>query len=236
MGFLLAGKVVGYHGSAWTKTCADIRHRDARRAIVGAMVVTVEGRSMDFGSYLALERSEARKLEWFAGRVYDMAGGTLAHADLAAAMIAELRALVLPKGCRVYTSDAKVRVEATGLATYPDVSVVCGGVLRDRDDPNAMTNPVVLVEVLSETTEAYDRGDKFAHYQQLSSLQHYVLVSQHEPRIEVYTRAADAWVLRTAQTGGQVELPALGGFLTVDRVYAGVVLEAPPRPRALPRG
>ncbi len=190
---------------------------------------------MDFGAYLELERAEGRKLEWFGGRVYAMAGGTLAHAELAAAMIAELRALVHPKGCRVYTSDAKVRVVATGMATYPDVSVVCGTVARDRDDANAMTNPIVLVEVLSEGTEAYDRGDKFAHYQELPSLQHYVLVSQYEARIEVYTRADDGWVLRAARAGGQAELSALGGAVSVDRVYAGIMLEPPPRPGALSR-
>jgi Uma2 family endonuclease len=203
--------------------------------MLGAMADATEASWLDFDAYLALERTEGRRLEWFAGRVYAMAGGTLAHAELAAALIAELRTLVHGRGCRVYTSDAKVRVVATGLATYPDVAVVCGAVVRDRDDPNAMTNPIVLVEVLSEGTEAYDRGDKFAHYQELPSLQHYVLASQHEARIEVYTRAESAWVLRAARSGGQAALSALGGALSVDRVYEGIALEPPPRPGALSR-
>jgi Uma2 family endonuclease len=78
------------------------------------------------------------------------------------------------RGCQVFSSDAKVRVLATGLATYPDVSVVCGPIERDPDDPNAITNPSVLVEVLSASTEGYDRGAKFAHFRELPSLRDYV--------------------------------------------------------------
>jgi Uma2 family endonuclease len=123
-----------------------------------------------------------------------------------------------------------VRVLVTGLATYPDVSVVCGPIERDPDDPDAITNPSVLVEVLSASTEGYDRGAKFAHFRELPSLRDYVLVSQYERRVEVYSRDAQGlWVLREARAGGEVPLSALSGAtLGIDPVYEGVELE--PRP------
>ena len=183
-----------------------------------------------YEDYLAIERETDRKHEWLDGEVYAMAGGTIAHGALAAAVTGELRALARSCGCQVMSSDVKVRVRATGLATYPDVSMVCGAVERDPDDRNAINNPAVLVEVLSEGTEAYDRGEKFAHYRQLPSLRDYVVVSQHERRIEVHSRDAQGlWVLREAVTGGSVPVSTLdGAALTVDLVYEGVELEAPP--------
>ena len=93
-----------------------------------------------------------------------MAGGTLEHAQLAANMIRELGARLERGPCKLFSADARIRVLATGLATYPDVTVIGGTVERDPQDPNTATNPTVIVEVLSDSTEGYDRGDKFAHY------------------------------------------------------------------------
>ncbi len=185
---------------------------------------------VDYEAYLAIERETGRKHEWLDGVVYAMAGGTLSHAELSAAMTVALSALARECGCRVFSSDAKVRVRATGLATYPDVSVVCGEVVRDPGDRNAVNNPAVLVEVLSEGAEGYDRGEKFAHYREVPSLRDYVVVSQYERRIEVHSRDPQGlWVLREARAGGSVPISAFGGAaLEVDRVYEGVELEAPP--------
>jgi Uma2 family endonuclease len=181
---------------------------------------------VSYEDYLALEREADQRHEWLDGRAYAMAGGTLTHAELASAMQRELGNLALTCGCRVFSSDAKVRVLATGLATYPDASMVCGAVERDPADANAMTNPAVLVEVLSESTERYDRGEKFAHYRRLPSLRDYVLVSQHEPRVEVYSRAdGRRWIYQDAGPGEQVPLTAFEGLFDVDRVYRGVELE-----------
>jgi len=165
--------------------------------------------------------------------VYAMVGGSLPHSGLAVAIAAELRSLSRARGCQVFSSDAKVRVRATGLVTYPDVSVVCGPIERDPDDRNAITNPSVLVEVLSESAEGYDRGAKFAHYRELPSLCDYVLVSQYERRVEVYSRDAHGlWALREARAGEEVPLSAMSGAaLVLDRVYEGVELEPRP-PRA----
>lgn len=185
---------------------------------------------LSYDAYLALERDTGQRYEWLDGQVYAMAGGTLTHAALSAAVLAELRALALGRGCVVFSSDAKVRVEATGLSTYPDGSVVCGPAQTSPRDGNAMTNPVVLVEVLSERTERYDRGEKWAHYRRIPGLQHFLLVSQHDRHIELYTRAGDHWTLHDAREGESLHLAALGGLLSVDRVYAGITLEAPPPP------
>lgn len=108
----------------------------------------------DYGTYLALERDADQRLEWYDGQVYAMAGGSLAHSQLCARMILELGLLARDRGCGVFTSDGKVRVVETGRATYPDASVVCGAVTTAPDDPHAMTNPALLVEVLSDATEA----------------------------------------------------------------------------------
>lgn len=184
----------------------------------------------DCPTYLALERDTDRRHEWLDGQVWAMAGGTTAHSHLSAQMIVELARLLGERSCRVFTSDQKIRVPATGLATYADTLVVCGELLRDADDRNALINPVVIVEVLSDSTETYDRGDKFAHYKRLASLRDYVLVSLHDARIEVYSRAEGRrWIYQDAGPGEQVPLTAVEGLLDVDRVYRGVELDPAPR-------
>jgi len=186
---------------------------------------------IDYETYLTVERETDQKHEWLDGRTYAMSGGTIEHGQLSTQMIGELLRLASACGCRVFNSDVKIRVRATGLATYPDASIVCGTIERDPDDRNAMTNPAVLVEVLSDGTEAYDRGEKFEHYRRIPSLRDFVLVSQHKPRVEVYSRdQGDRWVLTTAGVGERFSLTAVDGTIEVDRVYADVELvPAPPR-------
>jgi Uma2 family endonuclease len=138
----------------------------------------------------------------------------------------ELGRLLGDRSCRVYTSDQRVRVLATGLSTYPDVAVACGDVQYDPDDSCAITNPRLLVEVLSDSTELYDRTGKFRHYKRIPSLRDYVLVSQHEARIEVYSRNdAGRWLHDEGVAGGTVVLTSLDAALDVDRVYRNVVLD-----------
>ena len=189
--------------------------------------------SIDYEAYLILEGKAERKHEWLDGQRYAMACGTIEHGQLTTQMTGELGRLASGCGCRVFNSDVKIRVLATGLATYPDASVVCGPVERDPGDRNAIVNPVVLVEVLSDGTEAYDRGDKFVHYRQIPSLRDVVLISQHEARVELYSRdERGRWVLSTAGVGERFSLTALEGSIEVDRIYAAVELVAAP-PRAL---
>jgi Uma2 family endonuclease len=176
---------------------------------------------MTYAEYLAAEAAAEVRHEFLNGDVWAMAGGTPEHAALAAALIRELGAALRAKPCRVYTSDLRVRILETGLSTYPDVSVVCGSAETAPDDPEAITNPSVVAEVLSDTSEGYDRGARAAHYRRLSSLQEYVLVGQTEPLIEVYRRTeAGRWELLEGRPGERVELRSLGISLDVAAVYA----------------
>ena len=114
-----------------------------------------------------------------------------------------------------------MRILATGLSTYPDASVVCGRTETAPDDPDAMVNPVLLVEVLSDSSEAYDRGAKAAHYRRIPSLKEYMLVSQSEPLIEVYRRGEGGrWELREARPGEAIELASVDVSLQVSAIYA----------------
>lgn len=175
---------------------------------------------MTYAEYVAAEAASDVRHEFLNGDVWAMAGGTPEDAALAAAFIRELGAALRGKPCRVYTSDARVRILATGLSTYPDLTVVCGALETAPEDPDALTNPVVLVEVLSDATEAYDRGAKAAHYRRIASLREYVLVSQGEPLIEVYRRTdGGRWELLEARPGDAVELAALGVRLDVSTLY-----------------
>jgi Uma2 family endonuclease len=196
--------------------------------MMGDAAATTE---ISYDAYLALERSTDQKHEWIDGVAYAMAGGTPAHSRLSAQMIVELARLIGDRPCAVHTSDLKVRPEGLRFATYPDAAVVCGDERTHADDANAVTNPVVLVEVLSDSTERWDRTGKFRRYRKIASLRDYVLVSQSERCIEVYSRGDDGtWTLREAVDGGTVALSGLDGSLSVDRVYRGVALApAPPR-------
>lgn len=178
---------------------------------------------ISYAEYLASEETSATKHEWLDGAIFDMAGGTIEHAALAASVIGLLSAELAGKRCRIFSSDLRVRVLETGLSTYPDVSVVCGHIERDQVSPStAILNPTVIVEVLSDATEAYDRGEKFAHYRRIPSLREYVLVSQHEPHIEVFRKnTAGKWELsEEGRAGDTVPLASIECVLSVDEIFA----------------
>jgi Uma2 family endonuclease len=174
-----------------------------------------------YAEYLKLERKSETKHEYVNGEIIAMAGGTIEHGRLAANISRELGNALRGRRCAVYSSDVRVRIRATGRATYPNVSVACGHAERDAEDDDALINPVVLVEVLSDSTEKDDRGEKFGHYRRIPSLRHYVLVSQHEPRIDYFTKTESGrWELDDARPGGVVRLEAIGCEISVDAVYA----------------
>lgn len=143
---------------------------------------------MSYAEYLAFEEASETKHEYLDGEVFAMAGGTITHSALAMAVGTALSNALRDRRCRVLSSDARVRSKKTRLATYPDVTVVCQSIEVDDDDAHGVLNPTLIVEVLSESTEGYDRGAKAAHYRRIPSLREYVLVSQREPLIEVYRR------------------------------------------------
>lgn len=174
---------------------------------------------MTADEYLAWEREQPSKHEYFHGEVFAMAGASPRHNALCGRIIA-MASAAMP-GCVVLTSDQRVTMASRGRYVYPDVSIVCGGVEIEAGD--VLTNPTILVEVLSASTEQYDRGLKWEGYQRLTSLADYVIVSQAEPRIEHYLRAADgSWTYRAAGSGGRVTL-STGAELIVDELFAGVL-------------
>lgn len=173
-----------------------------------------------FRDYLAVEELSAVKHEFLDGEIYAMAGGSVLHAALSAAVLAALAAR-LPKGCRAYSSDLRIRVLATGLASYADVTVVCGTPELDPEDADTVTNPKLVVEVLSKNTMSYDLGKKFEHYAQFSSVGHVVYLWQDRVQVEVRSRRADGtWSTQQHGRGARIELldPTLA--LDVDAVYA----------------
>lgn len=158
--------------------------------------------------------------EFLDGVIYAMAGGSPAHAALAARVIRQLGPQLEGKGCEIFTSDLRVRVAATGLATYPDVTVVCGQLERDPEDPATVLNPIVLVEVLSDSTAEYDRGEKLDHYRRVTSLREVVLVAHSAPMVEVWLRAENgSWSNEGRGAGETVRLPSIGCSLVVDDIY-----------------
>lgn len=172
-----------------------------------------------YADYLAFERSAPTKHEYVAGMVVAMAGGSPEHARLAGRLARFIGVAIDGRPCDVFSSDLRVRISETNRSTYPDLTVVCGRRQTAADDDDAIVNPTVLVEILSDSTEADDRGEKFAHYRRLASLQEYVLVAQKAQRIEVYRREGDRWVLSEHGPGTRVELPSIGASIPVDEVY-----------------
>jgi len=176
-----------------------------------------------YAEYLALEASSNVKHEYLDGQIYGMAGGSPEHAALAATIVGLLFPQLQGGRCRVFSADLRVRVEATGLSTYPDVTVVCGPREPAVEDAQAVCNPTVIVEVSSPSTEEYDRGDEFEHYREIPALQHYVMVSHRERRVSVWSRGAGGeWDQACGGDGEVVELKAIGARLDVRALYDAV--------------
>ena len=174
---------------------------------------------LSYEEYVALEAQSPTKHEYFQGEVWAMAGGTAEHSLIQANLIGEIRSALKGRPCAVFTSELRVRIEATDRTTYPDLFVICGKRDMSSRDPNAATNPVVIVEVLSDSTELDDRGSKFAHYRQIPSLAEYVLVSQKEKRIEIFRKGPEGWVLSDVSEGQSLELRAIHVSIPVDAIY-----------------
>ena len=175
--------------------------------------------------YLEAERRAETKSEYYAGQVYAMAGASREHNLIVGNLVAELRGQLKGRPCEVYPSDMRLNVSVTGLYTYPDVTVVCGTPRLADQHKDILLNPTVLIEVLSDSTEAYDRGRKAEHYRRIESLQAYLLVSQATPRIEKYRRQGEReWILSEAiGIDEMIELPSIQCVLALREVYDRVV-------------
>lgn len=182
--------------------------------------------------YLALEREAETKHELVEGEIFAMAGATAALNQLTFNLAGELRAALAGGPCRGYSSDQRVRVPETNLYTYPDLTIVCGEPEFDPNDSDTLVNPTLIVEVLSPSTEAWDRGGKFAHYRRIPSLQEYLLVSQDRPLLERYLRqgpAGDEWLLTAVSSlEGVLTLGSIPVKLALSEIYARVSLPEHP--------
>ena len=184
--------------------------------------------------YLALERRAREKSEYVNGRIYAMSGASRLHNLIAGNIFGELRAQLRGRPCEIYTNDMRVKVQRTGMYTYPDVVALCEEPRLEDGEFDTLLNPSVIVEVLSPSTESYDRGEKFAHYRRLDSLREYVLVAQVTRRVEHFRREGDSWVLtEISASDGELTLSSIGCALKLTEIYERV--EFPPGDVSLQR-
>jgi Uma2 family endonuclease len=174
--------------------------------------------------YLEIERRAEFRSEFLDGEMFAMAGGTKAHSLISSNLIFALRTQLKGGPCRVYTSDMRVKVRASGLYTYPAVSLVCSQDEMEDEHDDILLNPTVIMEILSDSSEAYDRGKKFEMYWQLPSLREYLLVNQPKPLVEQHIRQESGeWLLRAvAGLESKVTLPSVGITINMADVYTDI--------------
>jgi len=178
-------------------------------------------------AYLAWEALQVEKHEYINGEVFAMVGARLVHSVAASNLLVALRRELKPSPCRVFQENAKTRVAEANAYFYPDVVVTCDP--RDRLTPQFISHPALIIEILSDSTAAFDRGEKFAHYRKLDSLMEYGIVDLKAKRVEVFRRNAENhWVLYEYFPGGQVEFPSLAISISVDEIFDDT--EEPPEP------
>lgn len=174
--------------------------------------------------YLAFERASDTKHEYFQGDVFAMAGGTARHSIITTNISASLHSQVRQRICTVYSSDMRVKVQQHTLYTYPDVSVVCGESQYEDEREDTLLNPTVIIEVLSPSTENYDRGKKSQFYRTIPSLQEYILVAQDDIHIEHFVRHSDhQWLFsETTLRDREILLASIDCSVALEDVYARI--------------
>jgi Uma2 family endonuclease len=181
-------------------------------------------KAMTEAEYLAFERASLLKHEYIGGEVFAMTGASEAHNLISVNLIASLKNQLRGRPCKVYPGDMRLKIEATGLYTYPDISVVCGEARFADAALDTLVNPTLIIEILSPSAERYDRGRKFQDYRLLASLQEYVLIAQDSPRIERFVRQGDVrWELTDVSgPDASTALTSIGCTLTLAEVYEQV--------------
>jgi Uma2 family endonuclease len=173
--------------------------------------------------YLALERKATIKSEYLGGHIYAMAGASREHNLITVNIASGLFVRLREQPCEVYANDMRLKIGPTGLYTYPDVAVVCGKPRFEDTHLDTLLNPIILAEVLPPSTEAYDRGEKFAHYRRLESLQEYILVAQDRVRVEHYLRQGEQWLLtELSELDDALHLASIRCALPLRELYAKV--------------
>lgn len=176
--------------------------------------------------YLNYERNSSTKHEFFRGELFAMAGAKEKHYLIVTNLIRDLSTPLKKTPCRVYPSDMRVRVSASGLYTYPDISLVCETPNFADGRNDTLLNPSVIMEVLSESTESYDRGKKFELYRTLPSLKEYILVSSEQKKIESFLNRTDGWILLESVIGNPFLIRSLNIFLDIEDIYDKTEMDA----------
>ncbi len=185
------------------------------------------------GEYLDLERKSEIRSEYIAGHIFAMPGASRRHNLIAVNFVRELSSQMRGRGCEAYISDMRVKVSPAGTYTYPDIVAVCGEPRFEDARIDTLLNPQVIVEVLSESTEAYDRGEKFAHYRRLDTLREYVLVAQDKIRVEHYVREGEQWILsEISDSGSTLHLVSVDCHLGLAAIYEKVEFDPLPKIQA----
>ncbi len=173
--------------------------------------------------YLKMERKSKNKNEYINGKILAMSGASRNHNLIAGNVFREISIQLKDKPCEVYISDMRVKVSFTGLYTYPDITAVCEEIRFDDEHNDTLINPSVIIEVLSPSTEAYDRGEKFTHYRRLDSLRHYILVSQNKLLIEHYVRQNQQWTLfESDKLNDIITISTINCQLSLQEIYSKV--------------
>ncbi len=177
--------------------------------------------------YLIRERQASIKSEFYQGEIFATGGGSANHSLIAANLVREAGNALKDKPCTVFNSDLRVQVQATGLYTYPDATIVCGEQIFDDDHRDTLLNPTVIIEVLSDSTEKYDRGKKSNHYRQIASLKELILIAQDRPQVERFTRQPNGdWLFHEQkELSAEFELKSLGISVAMSELYRGVKFE-----------
>ena len=176
--------------------------------------------------YLAIERKAEIRSEYIAGRMYVMSGGSREHSTIAMNLGREISGQLLGRSCDAYGSDMRVKITPRAMYTYPDLSVACDPRFEDAE-VDTLLNPAVIIEVLSDSTEAYDRGEKFAQYRRIDSLREYVLVAQKKMRVEHFLREGEQWLLsEISDPEARLRLSSIACDVRIADIYAKVQLNA----------
>lgn len=171
--------------------------------------------------YLAIERAAQQKHEYFNGEIFALAGASERHSLIVVNLVAAIHVQLKGTNCKVYSNDLRLKVTATGLYAYPDVVALCAEAHFDDEHRDTLLNPDLIIEVISKSTEGYDRGEKFAHYRRIESLSEYLLISQDKYCIEQYVRQPDnQWLMsEVSKLEESIELPSIKCRLLLGDVY-----------------
>ena len=176
--------------------------------------------------YLAIERKSETRSEYIAGRMFAMSGASRRHSLITGNFHRELSSQLRGRACEAHVIDLRLKVSPTGMYTYPDIVAICGEVQLEDDHFDTLLNPTVIVEVLSGSTEAYDRGEKFAHYRRLDSLREYVLVAQDKIRVEHFRREGEEWILsEVSRLDATLHLGSIDCHVAVAAIYEKVAFD-----------